>query len=309
MESVPHKVHWRVMSHWRVRRYGCLVSAMLLPAFTQASAQPRHAYAWRDAVPAVGESLSERIAPPTGFERETLQPDSFGAWLRGLPLRPGRPPVRLYDGRLKNRQDVHVAVVDIDVGARDLQQCADAVLRLRAEWLYATAQRDAIRFRLTSGDALPWRRWASGERPRVRGRQILWSHDAPADASHASFRRYLDTLFTYAGTLSLERETQAVPVSELRSGDIFVKGGSPGHAVIVLDTAHDRKDGRRAFLLAQSYMPAQEIHVLRDPERPQFDPWYPADFGDTLVTPEWTFARRQLRRFRESAPDRANRQE
>jgi hypothetical protein len=40
--------------------------------------------------------------------------------------------VLLYNGAPKFRQDVHAAVIDIDVGTRDLQQCADATMRLRA---------------------------------------------------------------------------------------------------------------------------------------------------------------------------------
>jgi hypothetical protein len=190
-------------------------------------------------------------------------------------------------------------VIDIDVGARDLQQCADAVLRLRAEWLFATGRHEAIRFHLTSGHELPWPRWAAGERPQVRGAQVHWSTTAAPDAGRASFRRYLDTLFNYAGTRSLEREMLALPVSEMRVGDVLVQGGSPGHAVIVVDMARERATGRRVLLLAQSYMPAQEIHVLRNPGKPGMEAWYPLDFGDTLVTPEWTFARRHLRRFRD----------
>jgi hypothetical protein len=296
------------MQRIRGQRQAGLVGAAILSAFTHAAAQTPSAYAWRDTVMA-SESLAYRLAPPTGFEREPLAADSFGAWLRGLPLKPGRPPVRLYDGELKNRQDVHVAVIDIDVGSRDLQQCADAVIRLRAEWLFATGQRAAIHFHATSGDDLPWSRWASGERPSPRRARLVWTGRAPADSSHASFRRYLDQVFTYAGTLSLERETVAVGLHEIRGGDILVKGGAPGHAVIVLDVARERTTGRRVFMLAQSYMPAQQVHVLRNPSRPQFDPWYPLDFGDSLVTPEWTFEASQLRRFRDPARDDAHRQE
>jgi len=50
------------------------------------------------------------------------------------------------------------------------------------------------------------------------------------------------------------------------------------------------------FLLAQSYMPAQEIHALRGPAGSS-DPWYGASDGGPLVTPEWTFRREDLRRF------------
>jgi hypothetical protein len=276
----------------------CSVGIVVLLAAPQVSAQPRDAYAWRNAAQ-LSESLSARFAPPPGFEREALAPDSFGAWLRGLPLKPGRPPVRLYDGQLKNRQDVHVAVIDIDVGIHDLQQCADSVIRLRAEWLFASGRHAEVHFHTTSGDDLAWPRWAAGERPSVHGARIRWALRAAPDDSRASFRRYLDQVFTYAGTLSLERETASVPVDEMRIGDVFVQGGSPGHAVIVIDMARDAATGRRVFMLAQGYMPAQEIHVLRNPQRAALDPWYPLDFGEQLVTPEWTFTRRHLRRFRD----------
>jgi len=279
------------------QRVAGLFGAALLLACAQASAQSRSAYAWSHAP--TSDSVAGRFTPPAGFEREPLAPDSFGAWLRGLPLKPGRPPVRLYDGQLKNRQDVHAAVIDIDVGRRDLQQCADSVIRLRAEWLFATGHRSAIHFHATSGDDLPWPRSAAGERPAWRAGRAHWTRQAASDDSYAGFRRYLDLVFTYAGTLSLERETVAVPLSDLRAGDVFVKGGAPGHAVIVLDAASERTTGHRVFMLAQGYMPAQDIHILRNPQHVEPDPWYVLDSGESLVTPEWTFETRQLRRFRD----------
>ena len=52
------------------------------------------------------------------------------------------------------------------------------------------------------------------------------------------------------------------------------------------------------MLLAQSYMPAQEIHVVRNPAAPDGDPWFRVGDGPALVTPEWRFAWSALRRFR-----------
>lgn len=246
------------------------------------------------------QSLDARIEPPAGHVRETLPAGSFAEWLRRLPLLPGGPEVLLFDGRRKGNQEAHVAVVDLDVGRRDLQQCADAVMRLRAEYLFAVGRKDAVAFNFTSGDRVAFARWAAGERPVVRGSQVSWRRSAAADASHASFRRYLDVVFGYAGSASLARELDPVGAAEsLRAGDVFIEPGFPGHAVIVVDAATDEKTRARVFLLAQSYMPAQQVHILRNPSDPALSPWYPEAFGEVLVTPEWTFARRHLRRFRD----------
>jgi hypothetical protein len=42
-------------------------------------------------------------------------------------------------------------------------------------------------------------------------------------------------------------------------------------------------------MLAQSYMPAQDIQILKNPNDSDISPWYSANFVDKLLTPEWTF--------------------
>ncbi len=243
--------------------------------------------------------LQARFVPPQGFVREDAAPDGFAAWLRELPLRPGRPPVHLYDGRLKLNQQAHAAVVDIDVGRRDLQQCADAVIRLRAEYLYAAGRSSEIAFRFTSGDRASFARWAEGWRPEVAGSAVRWVRKAGPDGTYASLRRFLDVIMTYAGSWSLERELEPVaPVGSMQPGDVLIQGGFPGHAVLVADMAVEKASGRRVFLLIQSYMPAQEIHLLANPSDAALSPWYALDgLGPRLVTPEWVFAPQHLRRF------------
>lgn len=59
----------------------------------------------------------------------------------------------------------------------------------------------------------------------------------------------------------------------------------------------DKSSGQEFFMLAQSYMPAQETQVLHNPMDMGISPWYSKDFGTTLKTPEWDFSRNSLKRF------------
>jgi uncharacterized protein DUF4846 len=262
-----------------------------------AAEPPRPSYAWKAEVdPAQG--LDRRFPPPQGFERVTAEPGSFADWLRHLPLKPPGSPVLLYDGSKKPNQSAHSAVADIDTGPRDLQQCADAIIRLRAEHLWSAGKKAAIEFRFTSGDQAAFSKWAIGWRPVVRGARVNWERSAAPDDSYRSFRRYLDMVFAYAGTISLARELHPVQdPKEMRIGDVFVRPGSPGHAVLVADLAVRPATGERVFLLVQGFSPAQDIHVLVNPGDPGRSSWYPVAFGDELRTPEWTFRKDELRRF------------
>jgi hypothetical protein len=252
-----------------------LLALFLLLCLSTAPVVAAPGYAWQHATGA--ETLAQRIPPPPGFKRIPVAADSWAAWLRGLPMMRANAPVLLYTGARKWRQDVHAAVVDIDVGKRDLQQCADAIMRLRGEWLFASERKRDIRFNDTEGKRL--------------------SFAARRDAGYASFRKYMDYVFAYAGTYSLERELKAVTGADIATGDVFIKGGFPGHAVLVADMAENAQTGEKRFLLLQSYMPAQEIHVLRNPGASDGSPWYPARLDDELVTPEWTFPSGALRRW------------
>ena len=273
-----------------------LTALMLLAASSSHAASGDYPWLEDPADPAHG--FAARFTPPTGFVRRDCGPSC--AWWRGLPLRAGRPEVKLHDGRTKPNQAAHLAVVELDVGKRDLQQCADAVLRLWAEQSYARSGARGLCIPLTSGAPLPWKRWAAGERPTVKGASLEWTRKAAPDAGHASFRRYLDFAFTYAGTASVERTMATkIALADIRPGDFFVQGGFPGHAVAVVDVA-EGPGGRRAFALAQSYMPAQDVHVLGNPAHPG-SPWYELAEGERLVTPEWSFPPGALARFRPRA--------
>jgi hypothetical protein len=172
------------------------------------------------------------------------------------------------------------------------------VIRLRAEYLYARGEFPAIHFNFTSGDEASFVRWAEGYRPSINGNQVSWEKKAGRDTSYRSFRKYLDTVFTYAGSHSLSLELEAVPDGrQMEIGDVLIQGGFPGHAVIVVDMAREPHTGEKAFLLAQSYMPAQDMHILKNPSDRNFSPWYRLPRENVLETPEWTFRTNDLKRF------------
>ncbi len=214
------------------------------PAPPDVRAYPWHGDDSIEALPAV-DHLEDRFAPPPGFRRVSVAEDSFGAWLRRLPLAPADTPVHSYDGRvLLEPGHPHLAAVStLDIGTRDLQQCADAIMRLHAEWL--------------------WSRDRAGEASYPTGaRDIAWREYRSRTRDHASYRRYLDEVFSWANTVSLAHKTARVAREALRPGDFFVLPGHPGHAVLVLDVARD-DGGQTVALIGQSYMPAQRFQVLR----------------------------------------------
>ncbi|MEM9719050.1 MAG: DUF4846 domain-containing protein [Bacteroidota bacterium] len=237
-----------------------------------------------------GKTIYTRFSPPEGYERSPIDSLSFGYYLRNFPLFPPDHSVHLFDGSLKYAQNLHAAVLKIDVGSRDLQQCADAIMRLWAEYNYEQKQFESIQFHFVSGFLADYPTWRSGNAISVRGNRVNWVPSTRSDGSYQSFRKYLNMVFSYAGTLSFAKELTPKSLHSLEIGDVFIQGGSPGHAVLVVDVAIHPQTGDKAFLLAQSYMPAQEIHILKNPTNSQMSPWYSlSDIRDQLRTPEWTF--------------------
>lgn len=254
-------------------------------------------YTWQPADWEPAFYLKKRFPSLEKDQIQATTSNSFAHWLQHLPLKAPNAPVYLYNGSLKGNQQAHLAVLDMDVGKRDLQQCADAVMRLRAEYLYSQQSFSKIHFNYTSGDKVSFEDWAKGRKPKVKGNRVVFSNaSGNPDYSYANFRKYLIAIFNYAGTASLSKELIPVFIEDMQIGDVFIQGGFPGHAVIVVNMKENAQ-GEKFFMLAQSYMPAQEMHILKNPAEPN-SPWYPLTFGVKLHTPEWPFSRKDLKRFR-----------
>lgn len=219
-------------------------------------------------------SSIDSIPLPEGFHRVTLSSPGFGHWLRGQSIRKDNT-VYLFNGTPKSDQDLHYAVLNWSVGKKDLQQCADAVMRLRAEYLFEHHLFDSIVFFDNEGGAYKWKE--GGDRKN-------WQH-------------YLDRVFGMCGTASLSKQMkQKASVLEIMPGDVFIRGGFPGHAMIVMDVVvNDR--GEKKVLLAQSYMPAQDIHIVKDPLSNTDSPWIPVPGNGKIYTPEWVFTTSELKQW------------
>ena len=245
-----------------------------------------------------GTTIKERYNPPEGYVRKNHIAGSFEEYLRNLPLKPHGTSAGYYDGKLKPAEGIYDGVVNLDLSNKNLQQCADAVIRLRAEYLHSQGKFENIHFCFTNGFNAEYLKWKDGYRTLVRGNNVSWIKKAEPSDSYQIFRKYLETVFMYAGTLSLSKELRSIKYNELRTGDVFIQGGSPGHAVIVVDVAAKLDNGNKVFLLAQSYMPAQDIQILINPANPSISPWYELRAEESIIiTPQWTFKQNDLKRF------------
>jgi hypothetical protein len=225
-----------------------------------------------------GNNIISRFNVPEGYNRVKTEKNSFAEFLQNLPLKPNGSPVLLFNGNEKVNQYAHLAVVDLPIGTRDLHQCADAIMRLRADYLFGQKRFKEIDFLFVSGKRSNYATYLAGRTPNSTN---LWS--------------YLENVFNLASTLSLDKQLKSKNLNSIEVGDVFIKGGSPGHAVIVVDKCVN-SEGKVKFMLAQSYMPAQETQVLVNPKDPN-SPWYDLDFGNILKTAEYTFTQNQLKSF------------
>ena len=224
------------------------------------------------------------IKTPLGYDRVSLKGDSFGTYLRNIKVKKGKKAVHLYNGVKKPFQGAQYVILDIDTGKKDLQQCADAAMRLWAEHLFSQKKYKKIHFNFLSD-----------------GKPRFYIQYAKDDRSYKTFRSYMDWIFQYANTASLYHELETIQRKHLSLGDVFIQKGRPfGHAVIVVDMAKHRSTGEKIFLIAQSFMPAQEIHVLKNYTSQGLNPWYSLDFGESLKTPEYVFSKKKkylIKRF------------
>lgn len=237
----------------------------------------------------------------TDADWERPYTDDYSKWLLNLKLFPDEHETTDYEGITKPKSSkIYVGVVDMDlIGAfgkngkerpADLQQCADACMRLWAEYLWNNKMYEKIHFKNSGGSDFSYAKWAEGYRMHLANNRVTWSKDAAPDYSYTNFRKYMSTVFMYCGTLSMSRELKSVRWQDIKPGDMLIFGGSPGHVVTIMDVMRNKKTGELRAMLSQSYMPAQETEILAYWNN-NYSPWYDIniDTYSTVETPQWYF--------------------
>lgn len=87
-----------------------------------------------------GNTLETRIRVLEGYARNVAEEGSMLEFLRNYPVKEDKSPVLLYDESKKRNQDAHIAVLELPIENADLQQCADSVMRVYAEYFLASGQ-------------------------------------------------------------------------------------------------------------------------------------------------------------------------
>jgi hypothetical protein len=225
-------------------------------------------------------TIEGRIGTPEGFKRSTLLAGSLENYLRQLQLKKHGSLVKKYNGITKAAAGIYCAVVDKEIGTQDLHQCADATMYLWASYLFDTKQYEKIKFKFLGDD-----RWH-------------FYKDYTRDyGNEKTFFKYMQEVWSAANTKSLYGSLKSISNDNVKVGDILIQTRNPyGHAVMIVDECVSKNTGKKLYLLAQSYMPAQETQILLNPKSENKSPWFDLS-TDTINTPEWTFYKTDFKRF------------
>lgn len=195
------------------------------------------------------------IRTPSGFERVEVQQGSFGDFIRHFPLRKRGSKMLYYNGQNAFFQYFGYAVLDLPLISSQ-EYCADAVQRMRAEYLFSQGRTGELKFRTFDGKVLKFNGNAS-------------DRDA--------MEQYLCRVYDATNTGTIRNQLSPKNLNDIQPGDVLVyaAGGRHeyGHAVLVADVAVNKATGKKVVLLAQSSMPALTMHIVRNVSNPLLSPW------------------------------------
>ena len=241
-------------------------------------------------------TIETKYNPPEGYER--IYNDGYSKFLREFPLKKNNI-VKYYDGEEKYNDNIWDAVFDYDIGKQDLHQCADAVLYMRANYLHTSGLTEKLHYTFLSGYEANYLDFINHYYIVDGSNVSLALRNNTLIDNRETFVRWIEKIWMWSNTESIDTyDSFSVSIKDIRPGDFFIQSnpGSIGHAIIVVDVAENPRTNQKIFMLSQSYMPAQQTHVLINPKTG--DVWYNLDEFKDIETPEYSFTINQLKRFK-----------
>lgn len=181
---------------------------------------------------------------------------SWENYIKNFPRRQSTV-VKDYKGNIVKTHSLGV----LDTRINSVQQCADAAIRLRAEYFYSKKEYNKISFNLTNGIEVSFDKWAKGYRLSDSWNKIIhfYQRNGRKGYDRANFESYLKAVMLYAGSASLYRDLKSS--NKLPNiGDLLIIPGYPSHVVIIIDKKTIK--GVNYYLFANSWIPAQDIEII-----------------------------------------------
>ena len=239
------------------------------------------------------QNIESKFTIHEGFEREII--NDYHRWIIKQKLKKNNK-VFYTDGSEKVNKNIWAAVFEYDLGTYKYHQCADAAIYLNAMYKYELGKIDQLVYSFTNGDKSSYTEWLDGVNYKLDPDNINKLNKvfgAARKDNLATFYEWLKSIWTWAGTTSLNYDTIEVDIINLRPGDIFNQGG---HAISVVDVILNKKTGDKKFMLSQSFMidprMGDEQHILLNPR--SGDVWYDLN-SNYVITPEWSMSPKIIR--------------
>jgi uncharacterized protein DUF4846 len=226
-------------------------------------------------------TILTRFEPPKDFKRIWYKNNGFADWIRNLPLKESKSEVLDYHGKIfKSKDDTTIAaVVNWDIKGKRLEQCMDILIRFHAEYLWENNKQEKLVLPLPGRKSLKWKDWQEGFRPKFKGINFDLIKSDKYNSSKNNFNKFLNLVFAESHTQQFYYAFPQIEREEVQVGDIIIKKGIKGHAVIIVDLAKN-SEGDLIALVGQGDTPACEFYLLNFKKDNQ---WIPLDFSKEII--------------------------
>jgi hypothetical protein len=214
------------------------------------------------------------IPVPNGYTRVNYERSSFSNYVQHLPLKSEN---RIFSHQNKDLTHWYESLGVIDkplLFKDDLEQCADFTMRLWADYHKESGKLSTLFLFNYSGSKVYFK------------------------DSHLSYEKFLRKAFASSNSHSMKVGAKKISSAELVPGDLFVQNetGGIGHVSMILDHAKSPSKPD-LYLIAFSFMPAQEMHIEKAPANLGRQFWFEYQGFLNHLAEKYPYGKPVLRRF------------